>query len=217
MDNRFKSTEISRPLASGRERTFSEQRRAFESPAWLNRILPYTKRITVAIDPSKASFLWNPLVIIEWPKIKLKKEYCFWKCNEPEGTKDQALENYKSIYSNDCSWLTALRSRFPVALIGPKLQVNTPNLWKHQQINKLKTQKTSKCNAPLQPQESHYFTQNLNLNYEFKLGEDTVFLPNLIIPNSDYTRRRPRWEWSSWLHLHYALEFNVLNTVWRVK
>ena len=30
---------------------------------------------------------------------------------------------------------------FPVALIGPKLQVNTPNLWKHQQINKLKTQK----------------------------------------------------------------------------
>ena len=106
---------------------------------------------------------------------------------------------------------------FPVALIGPKLQVNTPNLWKHQQINKLKTQKTSKCNAPLQPQESHYFTQNLNLNYEFELGEDTVFLPNLIIPNSDYTRRRPRWEWSSWLHLHYALEFNVLNTVWRVK
>ena len=131
---RFKSTEISRPLASGRERTFSEQRRAFESPAWLNRILPYTKRITVAIDPSKAPFLWNPRVIIEWPKNKLKKEHCFWKCNEPERTKDQ----YIAMIALD--WQRFVQD-FPVALIGPKLQVNTPNLWKHQQINKLKTQK----------------------------------------------------------------------------
>ena len=74
MENRFISTEISRPLASGRERTFSEQRKAFESPALTNRILPYNKRTTVAIDPSKASFLEPSCnYIMTQKQVKIKR------------------------------------------------------------------------------------------------------------------------------------------------